>query len=474
MGVGTQNLVENSFLQWLHNQREHERINNYNYYSNYYNGDHEVEVPEKIKAALQSELGTVLNYCRIVVDNPVDYIAGGKITVEVPTSVEAELFLNDIYDENGLLNEEMMKLLTVMGKKGDVFLKLFIENNEIKINVLRPDICFPRYETDNYMKMIYCAVQWWEDPDEFEIDSVGIWHAQVFRPDRVDEYISTGELDQGEWSSQRTNWELVSSEENLLRFIPIIHIKNTIDDLEFGVSDLQVMTDLQDLLNKTMTDMGLTMDQQAFQRIWVFGSQSPKGVELTAAPGFITEVPEPTGHIDVIQPGQIQPFIAAVDMIVDHIMTVTSMGKASIMKPDAPLPPSGFALRMNYIPMEAKAGKKVAVLQSGFRKLDRMIFEANRLLGRTDYGKPKTKLHFSHGLPVDETSKMQVDQGKIQMGVKSPWTIMEEDGIEDVPAEMARIDEHRAKLRQEEIELQIEVAEATAKFQAAARPKTSA
>jgi len=276
------------------------------------------------------------------------------------------------------------------------------------------------------------------------------------------------------FESQKTNWEFVRSEKNILGFIPIIHIKNTIDDLEFGVSDLQVMTDLQDALNKTITDMLIVMDQQAWQRVWVFGSQSPKGVELSVAPGIVTEVPDAQGHLDVIPPASVEPFVAAMSTIIDNIMTITSTSKVNIMKPDSPVPPSGYALRIHYIPQERKADKKLAVIQGGFRKLNKMIFAANKILGRVDYTGFKTRLHFALGLPVDELSKMQIDQGKILMRTKSRWTVMEEDGVEDIPLEMERIEAEEERMRRQETEAQLEIAEATAKFQAAARPKPSA
>ena len=472
----TRNLVEDSFLQWLHHEREHARIHNYQIFSNYYNGEHDIDIPKKIKAALESELGTVLNYCPLIVNTSVDYIAGGKITVEVPDSEDAEAFLNDVYDQNGLLTKEMMKTITVMGKKGDVFLKLFVENKKIKIRVIRPDICFPRYKTDDYMEMIYCAIQWWDDGDKFDDSIKPKMKAQVFRPERVDFYELESADDPRDmaWESQATHWQLVKTEKNPLGFIPIIHIKNTVDDMEFGVSDLHPMLPLQDALNKTITDMLLVMDQQAWQRVYLFGSQSPKGLEHTVAPGMVTEVSDPQGHLDVIQPSAIEPFVKAMLDIVDHIMTITSTSKVNIMKPDSPLPPSGYALRIHFIPTERKADKKLAVLQGEFRELNKMILEAHKIMGGQDWTSFKTRLHFALGLPVDELSKQQIDEGQIRMKTKSRWTTMEENGTEDIPAEMARIEEEEDGERQKELEMQIKLAEETAKFQAAARPKPSA
>lgn len=451
------NLIHESFLRWLHNQRIHERLANYNIYSSYYNGDHDVDIPAGVKAALESELGTVLNYCRLVVDSSVDYIAGGEIGLECPDKPEAEEKLYEVYEGNNFLPEEMMKAVTIMGKKGDAFLKLYIEDKGVKIKVLRPDICYPRYKTDDYTSMRYCAVQYFEDEDDYEKGEGGKWHAQVFRPDYIDYY----ELD-GDKDSEQTDWVHVKTEKNLLGFIPVIHLKNTIDDLEFGVSDIQVMADLQDALNKTITDMLLTMDNQAFQRMFIFGAQTAKGKKISMEPGTITEVATAEGHLDIVNPSPIGPYLDAMDKIIDQIMTVTQLSKITIMKPDAPSPQSGLALRIQYIPQERKAGKKVAVLQSRFKSLNEMIFKALKVLDQGDFVGTKTKIHFTGGLPIDEQMEMQVDEMEIRSRIRSRRTIMQKRGVEDVDAEMALIDKETDEALEQEMKLEVGKAKALA------------
>lgn len=446
------NMVRESFLYWLHQQQYHERLNNYMIYDSYYNGDHEVNIPPKVKAALESELGTVNNYCRLVVDTAVDYICSGEIGIEVrPPRIsisqddmamasEAEAFLYDIYEANQLLYEEMLKAVTIMGKKGDVFLKLYIEDNQIKVRVLRPDTCFPKYKSDDYNEMLYCAIKWFDEDVIEDMGSISKfsaskkkWKAQVFRSDVVEHY-ELGESAETEYSE----WNLTSIEENILGFIPIIHIKNTIDDLEFGVSDLQVMTDLQDALNKTITDMLLTMDNQAFQRMFIFGGQTPKGHQVSMEPGMITEVPNENGTLQVVQAADISPFIQVMREIVDQICAVTSIPRISFSRPEGG-PVSGYALRLHYIPLERKCMKKEIILRNRFRELNKMIFTAARLLGMKDYTGFVTKIQFTGGLPVDEEAKMQVHEMELRNKVKSRRTVMQERGIENVDAEIAMI-----------------------------------
>jgi len=432
-------------LHWLHYQRNHERLSNYSIYDGYYNGEHRVNIPPKVKQALESELGTVSNYCRVVVDTPVDYICDGEIGIQVQSDAEnqdraskAEALLYNVYEVNQLLYEEMLKTATIMGKKGDVFLKLYIENNQIRVRALRPDICFPRYKSDDYKDMQYCAIKWFDEEDSDNIFPVdrGVrrkWKAQVFRPDVVEHY-ELGETTKTDYSQ----WELVDVQDNLLGFIPIIHIKNTVDDLEFGVSDLQVMTDLQDALNKTVTDMLLTMDNQAFQRMFVFGGQTPKGHSLSMEPGMITEVPNENGSLEVVQAADITPFIQAMREIVDQICTVTSI-PGIVFSRSSGSTVSGYALRLQYVPLERKCGKKKIVLKNRFGELNKMIFTAAKLLGMGDYTGFNTKLQFTGGLPVDEERRMQVHEIELQNKIKSRRTVMQERGIVDVDAEIAQI-----------------------------------
>jgi hypothetical protein len=456
------NLVYESFLHWLHQQRYHERLSNYAIYDAYYNGDHTVDIPPKVKAALESELGTVNNYCRVVVDSAVEYICSGELGIEVmhdgTNQIEAdkaERLLYDVYEANGLLFEEMLKAITIMGKKGDVFLKLYIENDEIKIRILRPDICFPRYRSDDYKEMIYCVIQWFDEDDlgspsarnDGNLVSSSLlgetrkWKAQVFRPDVVEYY----ELANGSdivdpfQSFQRSEWQLVDIQDNILGFIPIIHIKNTMDDLEYGVSDLQVMIDLQDALNKILTDMLLTMDNQAFQRIVIFGGQTPKGHRISMEPGSVIEVPNENGNLQVVNAADITPFIQAMDKIVDQVYTVTSIPRTVLSKSEGGVV-SGYALRLHYLPLERKCKKKEIILKNRFCELNRMIFKAAKSLGMDDYTDFKTKVQFGVGLPTDEQIQMQVHEMELRNKIKSRRKVMEERGIKDIEAEMAQIE----------------------------------
>jgi len=439
------NLVQNSFLEWIHQQHNHQRLSNYKAYDSYYNGDQDVQIPKKIKAALDSELGTVSNFSRAVVDVAVDHLSSGEPGIEVTgeaeaVAKEAEKLLYDIYEANNLLDEELIKTLTIMGKKGDVFLKVYLDQDEtlapverIRVKVLRPEIVFPRYSNDDYSHLLYVAIKWFEESEESKRKA---WKAQVFRSDVV-EYYELGESVETQFSQ----WKLIATEPNPFGVIPIVHIKNTADDLEFGVSDLQVMTPLQDALNKTITDMLLTMDQQSFQRAAVFGAQAPKGTTLSLMPGSVLEIPDPEGHLDVIEAASIEPFIAALKEIIDQIHAVTSTPKQALGRGESGVI-SGYALRVHYMPLERKCSKKRAIVKNRFRELDRLLFKAAALLGIVDYTGAglSSKLHFGDALPLDEKEQTETLIQQNTAGFISRRSAMQKMGVEDVDKEMEQIE----------------------------------
>jgi len=416
------------FTEWITRAEQNERLQAYKTYESYYNGDHGVAIPQKVKEALQSELGTVINYCQLAITTVRDYIAGGVVGAEVKGNDATEGFVYDVFDANYFWDENLLKILTVMTKLGDVFVKLYIEDGRIKLTVLSPENVYPRYLTNDYNAMRYCAIKWWEDVS-LSPTTEKLWKAQVFGPNVV-EYYTLG--------PQGGNWQLDKVEDNVLGFIPIIHIKNTVDTLEYGVSDLQPLIGIQDAMNKTITDMLLTMDQQAFQRVWVWGAQSPRGHKISMEPGTITEVPDPTGHIDVIQSNDITPYLASLKELQAQFLTVGSLSKLPIVEPEVSHPASGFALKVRTIPLEKKCDTKCKILQNRLNELCQMIFKAASIMGIGNYS-GKVIFHFASGLPEDQMTRAQVDEIYNRMMVKSRRTIAEEQGIESPDAEFQEL-----------------------------------
>ncbi len=454
-------LVKQAFLEWMEKQESDVRLTNYQLYGDYYAGDQEDQVPEKIRKALESELGVTFNYSRLVVDAAVQYLFPKQVGIEVlpddlsseTMRAEAEKALIEVYTDpdNDMLLLGMLKLGMTMCKYGDAFIKVYIETdaypeagetgeNEIRIRVIDPSLCFPQYRSDDYQTMVSCTIKWFD----FDAEGKMVWKAQVFYPDRVEIWeLATEEPQMGTWSRQETHWQFISETPNPFRMIPVIHVKNTVDTIQYGVSDIHPIKDPQDLVNKTVTDLATTMDMESFKDIWILGHKSPKDYIWKRSPGVVHEIPSETAKVQYGEVTDISALISTWDKAVDAISVLSQTPKMLLAHPGGG-PISGYALRVAYMPLEQKCEVKRAILKSALLRLNELVFKGIQILGGPDYTQFRTEIHFEKALPVDEKEQTEIHQIESAMGIKSKQTIMEERGIEDPKAELEKIAEEQS------------------------------
>ena len=486
-------MVGLSFMKWLHEQETDVRLQNYAIYDQYYYGEQTSLLPANIKKAYDNPTSIVANYCRKVVDKSVRYICGNPANISLDVtegnqknalSLWAEDQLTRLYRRWGLMDTELIKFIRLMCKKGDSFLKLSLvgdKDPDIKITVTRPDVVFPKYRDDDYEEMASCAVKWYEIKESGERS----WFAQVFFPDTMDEegnyvpgrvdYYHLGDHAVSDTESYtededgniiRTRRmpthidqegdqpEFLYSEDNPFGVIPVFHARNSIDDVPFGESDLADMIQLQDFMNLTLTDLSLVMQEQAFQRLFLFGAQSNE--EFSLAPGVINVVPNESGGLQSIPPVNIGNYLYAIDTIVSLIADVSDTPKQAFAEHAQGLPASGYALKVRYIPLEDKCNEKKAQLQQVLRRMNQAILSMMvqlKWLDRLD-GVSKAligegaeerlpfldvKVHFPGGLPKDDVMEVQKEGYKVSAGFSSRRSAMERLGEDNPDEEMLQI-----------------------------------
>lgn len=479
-----ENIIRQTFLDFLSQEEETLRLDNYRYYDEYYLGYHVDSLPPAIKEAFKNPMSMVANYCKPVVDIPTQYIVGKpeKLGIdasefeqktELALAVESQLYR--VYRASGLLDAEMIELVETFIKKGDAFLKLQNVQTlggvpDIRIKVIRPDVVYPRFRSDDYEETLYTAIKWYEHLTPGELH----WYAQVFYPRTADEpsemhtydlgpssipserqysedndgnVIRVGHTPQPSHLGQRgMGQKLIDVVENPFPGIPIFQVRNNAGDRPWGVSDLHDVTTIQDALNKAWTDLLYIMDEQAFQRIFLFGAHGESRIDMT--PGKVTNIPNEQGRLDVIPPTSISQFLFVIDSLLDAISGVSGTPKQAFGEFIQGMPASGFALTVRYMPMENKASVKRALLKGVLRRMNEMIVY---MLGQYGYFDKvpgmseealagiSVKVHFPGGLPKDEVQEAQVHSYELQMGVKSRTTIMEERGIENIAEEERRL-----------------------------------
>ena len=291
--------------------------------------------------------------------------------------------------------------MRVVAKKGDVFVRLSHEGDKknpfIGIEVLRPDLVFPRYGDDDYKEMVACAVKYFNLVDTGERN----WFAQVYYPDVIQLYDLGREAGGGDSSvfsedsegniikirrqyhidKKPASWQLIDEIKNPFGVIPIFHIKNNVDDLPFGVSDLQVMTDLQDLLNITVTDLAHVMDTQAFTRVLIFGANNLDKIDI--GPGVWTAIPNESGRAQPIPPGPIADYLYTIDTIIEQISAVTRTPRQVFRGYDN-VPTSGYALNIRFMQLDAKCNEKKEEIKHALRRMNQVILATAVNLGWVD------------------------------------------------------------------------------------------
>lgn len=452
-------MVQESYLRWLYDQEHSERIRSYEQFERYYDGDFDLDalLPEKVKNALKQELSISANFCKAIVDAKMEYLCAkpcslavsgnpyGVVNDEVEARIgECERDLYHIYNHeyNSLLDENMGKLITICAKKGDVFLKLYHDDtipvdqawgilDQIQIRVLDPQYVFPKYREDDYQRLEYVIIK----TPYLDEDGAPYMKAQVFYPDRVEFYDEVSEN-----NTQYTTWELVDTQDNPDGFIPIQHIKNGVSDLQYGVSDIRDIIELQNGINKTITDLFVSMDYTAFQRLVISGALAEKGQKINMSPGGIIQLLDPESKVTTIEPGDVTAFLQPLDKFIDILHKISKVPKIAFGGAEGGVP-SGYALRVQYMPLELKCSPLREIIKNQFNVLNAKILKMLRRLGYADYTDLEAKLEFNDGLPVDDTAVTDDTIKLKEARLISTSNAMKRVGVEDTEEEQELIDQ---------------------------------
>jgi len=390
------------------------------------------------------------NYCQTIIDTKVDYICGAPIGITVLSTAEtearareAEEWLYDAYRANRLLYYNMIKAIRIMAKKGDVFVQASYDvdgegefHDKLKVRVLKPDNCYPKYADDDYEEMELVAIKRYSYTDAGDRE----WSMQVWYPDIIQKWIEVEVGVQTDTGSVESvlEWQLQEVLPNPYNVIPIVHIPNIIDDREFGISDLRVMTKLQDAFNKTLTDLSLVEDYQAFQRVMIIGGMMKPDQVIDVSPGSAQIIPNDKASVVVIEAADLKPFVDVIEVLKDTISEVTRTPRISLGSIKGTVP-SGFALRVVNMPLESKCAEAISLLKQGFSQVNKILFAIGAAEGEPDYTELDTEMQFTSGLPIDETAIVEKHEKQLKSGTISQETAMQEEGIEDVDAEKAKI-----------------------------------
>lgn len=460
-------LVARSFTQWIYHQDNVERIKRYQKYEDYYQGEFDFHLAPKVQEALGSDFRVIASYPKTIVNKAVGYLCGKPLSIKVKPDLyevediedeeeratkKAELlkeaknierFLYGVYRANQFLKQNMIKLIRVQGKKGDVFVKVFpdYEDKEkpIKLRVLTPNIVYPKYKDDDIQTLEYIAIV----VDKIDSQGTPYKYAQVFWPDIIVEY---------EQRMGYNTWAEIDRHKNDIGMIPIIHIKNTEDDKLWGESDIEPIMTLVDAICKALTDMTVNADYQSFQRVFTTGNNDSYALneDLTTAttedetkqeigPGIRTNLSDEQAKVYVVDPVNPQGLIEIIKTLREEISFHSRVPQIAWGKADGTGAVSSLALRIHYQPLHDKCDEKEVLAANGLQQVNRIIFAYHKLLTGEDFTEFETEIDFITSMPVDRLEEQNIRTQKISNKTLSRESAMEEEGIEDPESEMEKI-----------------------------------
>lgn len=474
-------LVQMTLKEWVYNEDNVNRIKNYEIYESYYDGTFADEdvikqlfsntninrlVSPRVQEALGSDFKVIANYAKTVVNKAVGYLCSQPISIEAKADLfglegeenkdkrekvkaaakEGERLLYRVYRDNNFLQKNIIKLIRLQGKKGDVFIKCWLDRNDkkkpIKMSVLRPDYVFIKFRSDDYEDKEYVAIVF----TKYDEKGTPYKFAQVWWPDQWQEY----EMKAGQ------NWAKVKDENgvnrggvNEINIIPIVHIKNMEDEKPWGESDIEIIRTLMDAICKAFTDLMCNADYQAFQRIIISGYEKPPKMPGQAedreetGPGTMMCIPgDGTGthpEITVVEPSNPEGLIAIIKTIREEISCHGRVPQIALSQADGAGAASSLSLRIHYQPLDEKCTEKASLAANGLQEINRIIFEYHKLLNREDFTDLETEVRFSKSLPVDKKEESEIRDTAIKNKTLSRKSAMEEAGIDDTEEEMEQI-----------------------------------
>src|SRR6056297_3154950 len=461
MTVSGSEAVKLSFLEWIYSQDNFERIKLYEENERYYDGDVDIKLPSNVKKYLAQEYGYTGNICRAVVDASVGFLSKEPISLEIQEEEgqeenikKAEEWVYEIFRKNNLLLKNFIKALRIQAKKGEFAYKisrvLDDDKSEVvdyKITVLKPDICFPKWKDESYEEMEYFAVEYVRYNSKKQSKE---WFAQVIWPEVIKEY--TRPL-----GSSKDQWKLINQWENKYGFINVEWVENKIDDSAWSESDItDDLKDLQNALNKSITDLVYTSDKEAFTQTFLLGASQPldpetgEPQEIETGPGKLHIIPASADKIPklgTIEAGNFQGLHDTLDKYLDLVSIVTKVPRIELNRLGSGFGaggvPTGVALRTIYQSFIGKTNEKANLIKSALENVVRKVFkmaEVDNLATNFEYTEFKPRVHIRSGLPSDDKEKMEVQEKEITNKVKSRETVMQERGIEDVQKEKELIE----------------------------------
>lgn len=273
--------VAESLMRWIQQQAD-ERRADYELSRQYYGGDHDTAITDRLKKFLPPRLQFRDNFMNVVVDSLSERLTVLGFDIEDETISE---WVGELWGRNRMDHmQNVVHTETIM--LGDSYLLCDWDelNERPRWTHQMAEMIVPHYN-ENTREIDWASKKWIQRPHIGEEPETRL---NLYYPDRVEKFVARG----GVWarySEPEEPWPVPwvdGSGEPI--GVPLIHFRNRPMGSDFGQSEIINVIPMQDLLNKSLIDLTMILDTLAFPQRYTLNVNHGSS-RLDILPGSVTE-----------------------------------------------------------------------------------------------------------------------------------------------------------------------------------------
>ena len=273
--------VAESLMRWIQQQAD-ERRTDYELSRQYYGGDHDTAITDRLKKFLPPRLQFRDNFMNVVVDSLSERLTVLGFDIEDETISE---WVGELWGRNRMDHmQNVVHTETIM--LGDSYLLCDWDelNERPRWTHQMAEMIVPHYN-ENTREIDWASKKWIQRPHIGEEPETRL---NLYYPDRVEKFGARG----GVWarySEPEEPWPVPwvdGSGEPI--GVPLIHFRNRPMGSDFGQSEIINVIPMQDLLNKSLIDLTMILDTLAFPQRYTLNVNHGSS-RLDILPGSVTE-----------------------------------------------------------------------------------------------------------------------------------------------------------------------------------------
>jgi len=440
-------------------QLDRSRLADYKANLDFYNGE---QWQDKSDPSRRSGRQLVFNYAKIAIDKVTSYLTEGlnfacepienqtsNIKSQKDIAREAEQVIYDVYQANNLqeLDYETEVDTAILG---DGCFKVTWDAQEKRIRVTSPDVngLYAWWLGDDLSKVWQVASRYPLTKDELELlyPSPSLGSGSRTGQRKTDKKtVTITEL----WTAKQftlfVDNETLEDKPNPYGFIPFVIFPNLRQPKHFwGTSDIPPLRQAQRELNRALSQLSRILEVSGNPIAVLEGVESAE--EIKVAPGQVWTIPEESKAylLDLLAGGGIRLHVDYIDMIYRCLHDISEAPRAAYGGIEREL--SGVALEVELQSLLQKVRRKRTIRTAAYVRRCQMILALHKQFARQDLTNVNTRIIWGAVLPQDRARLAQNEQLLVQSGIHSRRTAMDELGIRDPEAELARWLEERKQI----------------------------